>query len=281
VSVVALCTPAGSSGVTTSAVLAAAMAPTQVAALAAECDPSGGDIAAWAQLASSPGWSTAVAGSDRSWGALLRHAQELPSGLRVLVAPSRAAEAAAAVDEAARAFASVLASLPEAIVFADCGRVGSAPPVWATRAQLTLLLIRQVAQSAPATVAVVDRSIEALELLRSTCARVGVVLVGGAPYAAREIESALDVPLFASLPDDRAGASAVSGAWAFGRRAARSPLAHAAGELAARVVSALPAIVVTPPASGADPPTVSMAADPPAVSMAADPPAVGSSWVLP
>jgi hypothetical protein len=117
------------------------------------------------------------------------------------------------------------------------------------RAQLALLLVRQVAGSAPATVAVVDRAIESLDALRDACPRVGVVLIGAAPYPSREIEAAFGVPLFASLPDDRAGAAAVSGGWTLGRRSGRSPLAAAAGELTARVIDSVPAPVVAPPST--------------------------------
>ena len=38
------------------------MFPAGYPTLLAECDPSGGDVAAWAQLPTSPGWSTAVSG---------------------------------------------------------------------------------------------------------------------------------------------------------------------------------------------------------------------------
>lgn len=236
--IVGVCTTAGSSGATTTTALLAAGSPSP-GTLVAECDPSGGDLAAWSQTGYTPGWVTAVAGSDRSWTGLLAHTQALSSGCPVLLAPPRAGEARTAVAEAARGFAGLLADLPGVIVMADCGRIGDAVPAWATRAQLTLLLVRQVAQSAPATVAVVDRALEALDLLRTDCARVGVVLVGGAPYPAPEIEAAFGVPLFGVLPDDRMGAAMVAGAWTAGR-ASRTPLARAAAELAARAVATLP-----------------------------------------
>jgi hypothetical protein len=66
-----------------------------------------------------------------------------------------------------------------------------------------------------------------------------VVLVGGAPYRAAEIATALGVEPFGVLPEDAAGAAHVAGAWTVGRRAARSPLARAATALGERVVEAL------------------------------------------
>lgn len=243
--IVAVCTPAGSSGSTTTSVLLGAMAPTGTGVLVTECDPSGGDVAAWAQLGVAPGWVTAVAASDRSWSGLLAHTQALPSGLQVLVAPARGAEARTTIAEAARGFAGLLTSMPDVVAFADCGRLGETAPLWAARAQLTVLLLRQSPHSAPATVAIVDRALESLDMLRAACPRVGVVLVGGEPYPTREIEAALGVPLFGTLPDDRAGAGLVAGSWTLGRRAARSPLARAAAALSEQLVASLPVSAVS------------------------------------
>jgi len=237
VTVVAVATAAGSSGVTTTAVLLAAMSP--AGALVAECDPAGGDLAAWAQRSASPGWVTAVAGADRSWTGLVGHTQSLPSGQPALFAPPRTSEARTVVGEAASGFGPLLASLPDAVAVADCGRVGDLAPAWTRQAQLTLLLLRQSPLSAPATVAVVERTVEALDVLQATCQRVGVVLVGGAPYPAKEIIAALGVPLFGVLPDDRSGAGLVAGGWTIGRGAGRTPLARAAAELAARVTGTI------------------------------------------
>lgn len=252
--VVAVCTAAGSTGSTTSSVLLGAAAPADVRTLVAECDPSGGDVAAWAQLGVAPGWLTAVAAADRTWPGLVAHTQQLPSGLSVLLAPTRGTEARTTIGEATRGFAGLLTSLPDVVTIADCGRVGEAVPLWTARAQLTLLLLRQSPQSAPATVAVVDRTLEALELLRAASPRVGVVLIGGEPYPPREIEGALGVPLFGTLPDDRAGAGLVAGSWTLGRRAGRSPLARAAALLSQRVVASLPATHPTGPTTATDPP---------------------------
>src|SRR5262245_5454870 len=163
---VAVCAASGSAGATTTSVLLAAMMPAGYPTLLAECDPSGGDVAAWAQLPTAPGWSTAVSASDRSWIAVADNAQQLPSGLRVVVAPTRAAEASRAVSEAARGFAALLAGTGDVVTVADCGRVTLDAPGWAAPAALTLLLVRQSIVSAPATVSRVDRAIEALEVLR-------------------------------------------------------------------------------------------------------------------
>jgi hypothetical protein len=237
--VVAVCEAGGTSASTTTSLLLAAMLPREYPAFVAECDPSGGDIAAWAQLPASPGWSSAVSGTDRNWSAIVDHTQELPSGLRVMTAPARPSQARAAVIEGASGFSALIATMPDAVMIADCGRVELDPPMWARAAQLTLLILRQATVSAQSTVARVDRTIEALEVLRSSCRQVGVVLIGGSPYPASEVSTVLGVELFGVLPEDAVGAGLVCGGWTVGKRAARSPLAKAAATLGAHVIEAV------------------------------------------
>lgn len=239
--IVAVCTVAGAPAATTTGLLLAAMAPPTPApaTLLAECDPSGGDVAAWAGLSSSPGWSSAVASGDRSWDAIVDSCQVLPAGPRVITTPARSAHARIAVSEAAGGFGGLLSSIPNVLTVADCGRVAQEAPAWATHAQLTLLLVRQNPASASATVAIVDRAVEALDVLRSSCRQVGVVLVGGAPYPAPEIANAIGFPLFGVLPEDPSGAAVVAGGWTLGRRATRSPLARASAVLAGRTREAV------------------------------------------
>ncbi len=237
--IVAVCAAGGTTASTTTSLLLAALLPRSYPAFMAECDPAGGDVAAWAQLPVEPGWSTAISGADRNWSAIVDHTQELPSGLRVMTAPARPSQARAAVIEASTGFSGLLGRMPEALMIADCGRVELDAPIWTRASQLTLLLLRQATVSAQATVARVDRTIEALEVLRGSCRQVGVVLIGGSPYPASEISSVLGVELFGVLPEDAAGAALVCGAWTVGKRAARSPLAKAAGPLGAHVVEAV------------------------------------------
>ncbi len=115
----------------------------------------------------------------------------------------------------------MLAAAPDVLAVADCGRVDTIAPAWVGVAQLSLLLVRQ-APTAGATVARVDRAIEVLEVLSAACPRVGVVLIGRAPYPPAEVEAALGMALFATLPEDPAGAALAGGGWTIGRGAGRS-----------------------------------------------------------
>ena len=166
-SVVAVCEAAGTVGVDDDVLLLAASMPAGQPVVFAECDPSGGDVAAWAELRETPGWSTAVAAGDRSWAGLRTHLQQMPSGLHVMVAPTLTAQAQVVVREAASRFGAMLGSMTDVTVIADCGRMGAEVPAWAAAADLVLLVVRQAATSPGATVARVDRAREALEVLRA------------------------------------------------------------------------------------------------------------------
>lgn len=233
---VTVCSPVGAGCATTTAVFLAGTISAERRVLLAECDPSGGDLAAWGQLPLAPGWASAVAGRARTLDGVVGHAQLLPSGIAAVVAPARPIAAAMVIAAAASTFGQVVAADHDAIVVADCGRVGSSPSPWVEHAALTLLVVRQNRVAAAPNVALLDRSLEALDVLGATARKVGVVLVGDRPYPPAEIEQVLGTPLFALLPDDPHGAAIALGGWTLARRAGRTGLARAAATLAARVV---------------------------------------------
>ena len=238
-SVIAVCEAPGTATSTTTSLVLAATVPAGQSVVAAECDPSGGDVAAWAQLRETPGWATAVAAGDRSWSGLTGHLQQLPSGLNVMTAPTHAGQARVVVREAARRFGALLRSMSDVVTIADCGRVEGEVPAWVDVAQLVVLVVRQAPTSAPATVARVDRASEALALLSRPEARVGVVVVGARPYPPQELAGVIDGELLGVLPEDPAGAGLVAGAWTLGRGASRSPLARSARALSSSLVDAV------------------------------------------
>jgi hypothetical protein len=248
--VVAVCAAAGTASSTTCALTLASSMPAGEPVLFAECDPSGGDLAAWADLRETPGWSTAVAGGDRSWAGLRAHFQEMPSGLSVLCSPTQARTARPVVRESAARFGSLLGSMSDVVTVADCGRIGSDLPAWLAPASLVLLLVRQAPTSTGATVARVDRAAEVTDRLGSSEQRVGLVVVGSRPYDPQQLVDAIGGELFGVLPEDPFGAGLAAGAWTVGRGASRSPLARAARELAATVVETLTVTETVVPFSG-------------------------------
>lgn len=237
--VVALVEEAGTSASTTAGMVLSAAMPAEQPVVFAECDPSGGDVAAWAEMQETPGWETAVAAGDRSWQGLRGHVQELPSGLSVLCAPTQPRSARTVVREAASRFGALLGSMSDVVTVADCGRLHDESTPWLSAASIVLLLVRQAATSAGATVARVDRSTASLELLGGRHARVGVLVVGSRPYDPVELAGAMGGELFGVLPEDPIGAGLAAGAWTVGRGAARSALVRAARPVAVTVVEAL------------------------------------------
>jgi len=242
----------GESAVTTTGLLLAATSPPDRPVVFAECDPSGGDLAAWAELRDTPGWSTAVASGDRSWPGLRAHLQQMPSGLNVLVAPTLAGQAEVVVREASHRFGSMLRALSEVTVIADCGRMGVEPPLWTSVADVVLLVVHQTATSPGATVARVDRAREALGVLSTRGIRVATMVIGVRPYAPAQVADVLGSALFGVLPEDPAGAGLAAGAWTVGRGASRSALARAARPLAATVADMAAGSVVPLPREASD-----------------------------
>ena len=235
--VVAVVEAPGTSVSTTTAVVLAAVAPAGCETLLAECDPSGGDVAAWAGMADTPGWTTAVSSGDRSWDALGAHLRPLPSGLAVLTAPVRGRVARTVVRESAARFGPLLASMHDMVTFADCGRIDETPSPWVAHAGLVLVVVRQA--SARATVARVDRAGELIDRLARADGQVAVVVVGGHPYDPPDVAEAAGGRLFGVLADDPWGAAQIAGAWTVGRGAGRSGLVRSARPVAEAVVAAV------------------------------------------
>lgn len=136
----------GSPGVTTSAVVLAAVWPRPV--LLAECDPSGGDLVYWLPAASGERLdaqrgllSLAVAARrgaqpQQVWD----HAQRLPGGLDVLTGVATA-EQGAGLEPLWGAVGGVLSRVPQADVIADCGRLGPEGPLYELLAQSAAIVL--------------------------------------------------------------------------------------------------------------------------------------------
>lgn len=202
--VIALASVKHAPGVTTAAVAMAAAGGRD--AVVVEADPSGGDVAARARLPLEPGLLT-LAASGRHPGGRLdvdRHAQPLPAGGMVVVAP-------AAPELASGAVTTVGSRLPVALAHVgrmgiiDCGRLYAGSPALAVAAAADLVLV------------LAEPTVAAVEHLRTRLPFIGgalpcnaaVLLVGDRPYPALEVEAALGVPVVGEIAVDPRGVAGV------------------------------------------------------------------------
>ena len=212
--------------------------------LLAECDPAGGDIAL---RLSGPGGralradaglvSLATAARDRRQPVdVWQHTQDVDGGLPVLLGPESPAQAMA-LSVGWQPAAATLASVDDADVIADCGRLSPGAvcgPVLAGAALLVLLVrasVEQLAHLRHALTSLAD--IDGSRLSRTVvaviaegrtqqrhCADVADALAAGFPQV-----SVLAGPVL-----DPAGAAGLCGVWT--RRLDRSPLIGSARSLA-------------------------------------------------
>jgi len=246
---IALASLKASPGVTTTCLALAAAWPAP-RRLLIEADPAGGDLGPWLGLPPAPGLAgLAAAGRhDRGRGLAWRHARELAGGLHLVIAPAGAEQAAACLAALTGDAATVIAALaagPDPVI-ADCGRLDPASPALAiaTRASLTLLMVRPQ---------VSDLSRVALRAgaLTSAGARLALLLApeassgpAGATYPAAEIASTLEIPVLAAIPADPRGTAALIALVSDDgdpRKIRKLPLARAAAGLAAALTARQPA----------------------------------------
>ena len=243
-SAVVFCAAAGSSGVSTTALLVAAMSDRSLPVVFAEFDPSGGDLAAWFESTDpARGLASLVTEPDRSLTGVARHVQTLPSGLAVWVAPTRTVQASVAVGAVSGWLVPMLAAAEGFRTVCDAGRVDPAgvPPV-VTQAGLVVVVVRQAEDSAPATTARVERAVELVGRLAPSDIPTGLVVIGTGPYRPDDLAGHIDTALLGVLPVDGRGAATACGAWTLRGSAGRSILAGAARTLAAGVWAHLDAV---------------------------------------
>jgi hypothetical protein len=255
--VIALISPGGSPGVTTTALALALAWPRDV--VLAECDPAGGTVLAglWRGQATDGGggllrFALAAQRDARAAGEMIRTgALPLEDGLATRFAlpaqpgPLAARQLAAAWPAVAAGFAAATAD-----VLADLGRFDADPglaPVLAGAARVLMVcrpLIRLAAAAKP--------RLEALAAIRPGEPTAELLLVGTGPYgpdATKVFSGALGIPVRASIPWDPATAAVLSDGAVPRRGFGRSPLVRAATGLAtglARDTAALPS--ASPPA---------------------------------
>lgn len=228
--VVAVCSLSGAPGVTSLATAMAAAWPSGVLTVPVlvEADASGGDAAAWhgVETASGPNGLVSLAAASRSHvpveapvalptsegehghHPLLRHAVELPGGLRVVAAPSDPLEAGRAVEVLARN-PRLLTSGRVSVV--DVGRAvpGSAGAALLRHTDTAVVLVEagQVEQAERLRVCA-----PALASLRQDGVRVGLAIAGDCQHTDSEVSQvAGGLPVWARIPHDPTGAGLVRG----------------------------------------------------------------------
>ncbi|WP_194956938.1 hypothetical protein [Nocardiopsis kunsanensis] len=198
-----------------------------------EADASGGDVAAWHSIdpdqnpdaglvslaaASRAPLQTTMTPQDRTQGdagetpsaftPLLRHATELPGGLRVVVAPADPLEAGRAVDVIAQT-PTLLSSGRVTIV--DVGRAvpGSAGAALLRHADVAVVLtdLNDVGQAQR-----LRACAPVLASLRQDGVRIGIAVTGSCPHNDAEVSQvAAQIPVWSRVPWDESGAALVRG----------------------------------------------------------------------
>lgn len=207
---IVLCSAKGSPGVTTLACALAAVWPPDRGVVVAECDPSGGDLAARFGLSPRLGMTSLVLAHRQGLtdGSVLdAHTQRLPGGLEVLPAPV-GAEAATALD---RELGIVGTSplLGRADVIIDCGRIisgASGQRALIQGAGLVILVVRPDVAGVANAQALVER-------VRAYSATIPLVAVpaGTAVFTNAEIQEAIGTELLEQVPVDPKAAATLGG----------------------------------------------------------------------
>ena len=242
--IVPLVAAKGSAGVTTAALTLAAVWPEgRGAPLVVECDPGGGDVAARFGLGVIPGVVSLAAELERSGPAdpadcgnqVGGHTQELPGGLRILVAPTSPEEMRLPLERLAEDLPRLAQAKADFMV--DCGRLEAS----AMRQHTAVL---RLIQRCGLVVVVVRPELAALQhlnvwlpTLRSLDVDVLALLSGRAPYSPEEIGDTMDLRVIGALPHDPAAADVVGGA--SGSRPDRSALFRAARPACAAIAAVL------------------------------------------
>ncbi|WP_159944923.1 hypothetical protein [Nocardiopsis sp. FR6] len=231
--IVALCSLNGAPGVTSLAIAIAACWPStpMTVPVLVEADASGGDLSTWHGLNSAEAGLVSLAAASRApipvqesaaadaWAeagvvgvpaadTALRHAVEVPGGLRVVPAPADPLEAGRAVAMIAHN-PSLLRSGRVTVI--DVGRAvpGSAGAALLGHADIIIVL------TAPGDMGHAARlraCAPVLASLRDDGIRVGLAITGSCRHSDQEVtQIAADLPVWARIPHDPVGAALVRG----------------------------------------------------------------------
>ncbi len=265
--VIALCSAKGAPGVTTLACALAAVWPSDRFITLAECDPSGGDLAARFGISAKRGMASLAIECRGLPGPTThnyrKHLQILPGGLEVLAGPSGASAARTVDAEIPKVLdlltgdVSVQESVTEDLIL-DCGRIqpGAVGQVAAlATADLVLVVTRPTAEAVSSTRWIADllsrsgggggvvdvpvppdcaeRGVRPANVgsPASAQASAGLVVQGDGPIAGAEAAATLNLKLVAAIPTDNLGAAWLRGEPVRRWRVTASPLVRCAHSL--------------------------------------------------
>ncbi|MEM7273167.1 MAG: hypothetical protein AAF547_08825 [Actinomycetota bacterium] len=227
--VIALVSCSGAPGVTTvslatTAALTGTDAPEPVMV---ELATSGGVLADQYDMATEPGLASLTLNLGAEETSLLAHAQELPGGVPVVIAPLSGSKVGKLLQAKVDPLAHHLKATPETVI-ADCGRISTTSPVLPILRHASLVGIvlrpsRQDFHLAALTLAEINEQLDAP-------LPAGWVLVGHNPWSSDEILDQYGMPIFTTIADDPPGAEAVAGLRRFRRRSPLARSTHAFAE---------------------------------------------------
>jgi MinD-like ATPase involved in chromosome partitioning or flagellar assembly len=282
---IAVASDKGAPGVTTAALALAAVWPRPV--LLAECDPAGGDLVyrfpavGRGHLDPRRGVLSLAVVARRGMQPqqVWEHVQKLHGGLDVLVGVTNA-EQGAGLSLLWGPIGKVLASLPQADVIADCGRLGADGPLYDLLAEATTVVLVTKVHVAD-VIRLRDRAAASAAAAQSRGRRgfgVGVVVVADHKRfraSLGEVQHVLGqanapATVLGGIAHDPKGADLLSGEW--GGNLDRTMLIKTAREVVQHLVQGLP------PIGNLAPPAARPSTSPPPVRSSTGPqPAVPSS----
>ncbi|MDQ4071156.1 MAG: chromosome partitioning protein [Actinomycetota bacterium] len=190
-----------SGGATT---LALALAACTERAVLVEADADGGVLALRYGLSREPGLLSLAATRQPAGDALLEHAQRLPGGLAVVVAPESPEQSTRLLRSAGSRLATVLGGAGDTPIVVDAGRLSpSSPALGVIEAAATVLVVVRPRA---------DELVAGAERVAALGERAALVLVGSGPYSANDVAAQLGCPVIGTVADDpRAARSLAEG----------------------------------------------------------------------
>ena len=205
-----------------------------------EFDQAGGCASAWLDVPREPGLSQLAASSGAdTWSVIEASIQRSPSGVDVLVAPTRAVEAAAAVAAAAPMILPVLSAIDETVAIADGGRLDGGAAALVAHARIVVIAHRQHQGSAAAAAVGFERLADICEALTRRSVPYVVALIGDRPYRCDEVAAFVGAPTVVDVALDAWAAAVFSGRAGSQVRLRRSALWRSLVELSGVVAASV------------------------------------------